>query len=117
MSFWNTKDDLSLLRYIHLRKLSLFAVFTLVSDGLKKMYRTLKLLKIDENDIETVFHNCWLIFNFCGGFQWLLGIFKSFFVNANLEFILKKLAVLGSFQSFPYSKLLNHVTPIIKNLR
>jgi len=78
MSFWNTKDDLSLLRYLHLRKLSLFAVFTLVSDGLKKMYRTLKLLKNDKNGIETVPRNCWLIFKVFGVFQWLLGIFKSF---------------------------------------
>jgi len=62
MSFWNTKDDLRILRYLHLRKNSLFAGFTLVSDGLKKMYETLKLLKNDENGIESLPFNCWFDF-------------------------------------------------------
>ena len=54
VSFWNTKDDLRVLRYLHLRKISLSAGFNLVSDGLKKLYRTLKFLKDDKNGIEMV---------------------------------------------------------------
>ena len=62
MSFWNTKEGLRVLRYLHLRKISLFAGFTMVSDGLKKNYRTLKLLKIDENGIKMVPCDCWFDF-------------------------------------------------------
>jgi len=54
MSFWNSKDDLRVLQYLHFRKNSLFAGFTLVSDGLKKLYRTLNFLKDDKNGIEMV---------------------------------------------------------------
>ena len=79
MSFWNTKEDLRVSRYLHLRQNSLFAGFTLVSAGLKKMYRTLKLLKNDENGIETVPCNCWLSFSFFWDFPVAFGYFQEFY--------------------------------------
>ena len=73
--------------------------------GWKKIIELSKFTKRDENGIETVPCNCWFDFQDFWGFSSDFLVTLRVLLSMQTLIIFKKLAVFGSFQSFPYPKL------------